>query len=506
MEHPEETPFPADPGTDEAYAVGAALADPAAGGRAIRGGALRVSGYLLGILATAAASVVLLRYLGVDDFGRWVTVTALIGIVTAVSDAGLTVVGQREYIALRETTRQRSLLADLVGLRTVLTPIGVAIAVVFAWVVGYTPAMVAGTLLVGIGLFFASLASALTIPLTAKLRVGAVTAAELIRNLAIALGVIVLAWAGAGFVAFFTPHLVGGVAALMLVLVLLGRGGWVVPRLHWARWRPLVLTTLPIALSLVINQLYLRVLVIEMSLMSTVRETGLYSTSFRVIEIFIGVPTLMVGVAFPILAHAAPASEARLSYAIQRLLQVALLISIALALALSFAAEPIVVLLGGTAYKASGTVLAIQAYALVGAFVTQVATFGLVSVGRERALIAINALALVIVGVLGGVLIPLYEANGAAVAAVIGEAALSLTGIAMLVRARPAVGPRWRPLARLGLAFAAGAACAALVPQSGFIRGVVASGVFIVSALALRAVPMELLHAFRATQRSASSA
>ena len=57
-------------------------------------------------------------------------------------------------------------------------------------------------------------------------------------------------------------------------------------------------------------------------------------------------------------------------------LQVALLLSIALALAL-VAAAPIVVLLGGEAYRAAGTVLAIQAYALVGAFVTQVAIFRL---------------------------------------------------------------------------------------------------------------------------------
>jgi O-antigen/teichoic acid export membrane protein len=254
----------------------------------------------------------------------------------------------------------------------------------------------------------------------------------------------------------------------------------------------------------VVNQVYLRVLVIEMSLLTSARETGLYGTSFRVIEIFISVPTLMVGVAFPILAHAAPGDAPRLAYAIQRLLQVALLLSIALALALSFAATPIVVLLGGEAYRAAGTVLAVQAYALVGAFVTQVAIFGLVSIGRERALIAMNALALVIVAVLGGLLIPSYGATGASVAAVIGEGVLSLTGMALLIRARPALHPPWRALIRLAVAFAAGVGCAAVVPHAyGFVRGAVALVVFTSAAFALRAVPIELLRAFRPSQRSA---
>ena len=47
------------------------LADSTAGAKAIRGGALRVVGYGAGMVLTAVTSVALLRYLGVDDFGRY---------------------------------------------------------------------------------------------------------------------------------------------------------------------------------------------------------------------------------------------------------------------------------------------------------------------------------------------------------------------------------------------------------------------------------------------------
>ena len=47
-----------------------------AGGMVIRGGLLRGIGYGVGILLGAATSVLLLRHLGVEDFGRYGIVVA----------------------------------------------------------------------------------------------------------------------------------------------------------------------------------------------------------------------------------------------------------------------------------------------------------------------------------------------------------------------------------------------------------------------------------------------
>ena len=71
-----------------------------AGGRVIRGSALRGTGYAAGILLGAGTSALLLRHLGVEDFGQYGIVVALLGIVSAVTDAGLTAVGSRELAIL----------------------------------------------------------------------------------------------------------------------------------------------------------------------------------------------------------------------------------------------------------------------------------------------------------------------------------------------------------------------------------------------------------------------
>src|SRR5919204_1671739 len=111
------------------------LSTPEAGGRVIRGGLVRGIGYAGGTLLGAGTSVFLLRHLGRDDFGRYGTVAALLGVVSGISDAGLTAVGSRE-LALANAGQRAALLRNLVTLRLAITPIGIAAAVLFA-VVAY---------------------------------------------------------------------------------------------------------------------------------------------------------------------------------------------------------------------------------------------------------------------------------------------------------------------------------------------------------------------------------
>ena len=115
--------------------------------RLIRGGTVRVTGYGLSMLLTAVASVILLRYLGVADFGRYMTVATLIAIVGGVTDAGLTAVGARDLALLAPGEDRRGLLANLLGLRLLITPLGALAAIGFAIVAGYDRTLVLGTVL-----------------------------------------------------------------------------------------------------------------------------------------------------------------------------------------------------------------------------------------------------------------------------------------------------------------------------------------------------------------------
>jgi len=473
------------------------LSTPEAGGRVIRGGALRGSGYVVGVVLGAATSVFLLRGLTVADFGRYATVAALIGIVSTVTDAGLTVVGARELALLPRGEQRLELLRTLLGLRIVLTVVGVAMAVAFALVAGYDTTMVWGTLLAGAGVLLVNTQSTSMMPLAVELRLGAVTMFDVLRQVLTLIGVAALALAGATLLPYFAIQAVVGVALVVLTPRFVGGVRALRPGLARRDASRLLREALPVAVAIAMNVVYLRLLVILVSLTQSEEETGLYATSFRIFEILIGIPALLLTVALPLLAIAGEHDLDRLRYGLQRMTEVAVVVSLGLSLTTFVLAAPAIRLLAGSDYGGAAPILQIQAWALVPLFIGQVAVLALISVRRQRALAAANTVALALVVLLGLTLTPPFAGRGAAAAGVIAESVLTVLLFILLARAEPSVVPRfaflWRPLAAL-------AAAVALLAVPGFgewLRASLVVGAFTIVAILVRAVPPEVLAALR---------
>ena len=127
------------------------LDTPMAGTAALRGSVLRTASYVLGILLSLISARVLIDHLGLADFGRYTAVLALITIVAGFTEGGLNSIVLREFSTLGED-RRRQMMASAIGIRLILTVVGVALAVVFAAAAGYSATLVLGTALAGVGL------------------------------------------------------------------------------------------------------------------------------------------------------------------------------------------------------------------------------------------------------------------------------------------------------------------------------------------------------------------
>jgi O-antigen/teichoic acid export membrane protein len=461
----------------------------------VRGSAIRAAGYGAGLVIGVAVSILLLRYLGVVDFGRYVTVVALLGIVSAIADGGLTAVGARELAVRPDPADRERLLANLVGLRLVITPLGVAAAVGFALVAGYDRDLVVGALLAGIGLMLVILQTTAMLPLTAELRLGRVTVVEVLRHVVTLAGVAALVAAGAAFLTFFAVQILVGVAVLAVTPPLL-RG---VTRLGIAFdrdvQRTLVREALPLAAALAMNVVYFRVLVVQMSLMAPERETGYFATSFRIFEVLLALPVLVLSVALPVLSVAAGQDPARMRNAVQRLTEVALLAAVPLVLGLAIAAEPILRVLGGEEFTDAAPVLTVQALSLLALFLGQAWQLALVAIRRQGAVAAANGIALVAAVGLGLATIPRWEAIGAAWSAVIAETLLAAVLLGALAATRRDLVPQPRFAWRVALAAAPAVAVAFIPGLPAAAAAVLAVAVFGAVAVLARAVPPEVLRA-----------
>jgi O-antigen/teichoic acid export membrane protein len=482
----------------DASRQGDALRDGGSGARVARGGIVRGGGYALGAVLSGVAAVILLRYLGPVEFGRYSAVMALVGIMAGVTEAGLNAVGARD-MAVRATGPERErVLANLIGVRLIVTPVGVALTVLVAWAIGFDAPLVWGTLIGGLGVIAVSAQTTMMLPLWVDLRMVRLTGVEVLRQ-AIALGVIAgLAAAGASLLPFFAVQIVVGLLVILVTPMIVS--GWraMRPRLDRAVWAPMLLEALPVAVAVTLNVVYFRVLMVEMEVLSTGDETGYFATAFRLMEFLIALPLLVTSVALPVLSVASEEDTARLRAAVRTLCEVSLFAGIALALLVGLAAEPIVDLLGGPGYEPAVPAVQIQALTLIPLFIGQALQVAIIAARRPRLLVIANSVALATVLVAGLVVIPGFAAVGASWVAVAGEALLAailLAGSAVLDRGWL---PRTAPVAKLAASGLVAAAVGIWVPLGGPVAAaVIGLTLFAGGAFALRAVGPELLAALR---------
>jgi O-antigen/teichoic acid export membrane protein len=476
------------------------LDTPHAGPAAIRGGALRVAGYSVGVALSVLSAAVLFRHLGVEDGGRYVTVTSLVLIAGGVVDFGLTGIGVRELAVLGGPERGL-LVRNLIGLRIGLSLAGVVGAVAFAALVNYPEVMVLGTLLAGVGYLGAAAQGTLVAVLMVELRLGLITALELLRQVLLVAAIVGLVLAGAGLLPFLAASIPAALVVLGLTVALVRDRHPIRPAFERRRWAALLRDMLPFAAATALAAVYFRVSMVLLSLVSSAEQTGYFGASFRVTETLLAVPNLVVTAAFPIFARAARDDRARLGYAVRRLFEASVVLGGLVVLLLVVGAPLIIDVVAGPDFAPSGDVLRIQAAALFVTFAGAPFGYALLSLRRHRDLLIITASALAANAVLVPALASAEGANGAAAATLFAELLLAVGTALGLTRVDRGLRPSLAVVARAAPGFAIGSAVLAVPGMPAALDMLIATAVYGGLALALRAVPEEMLVEARAVGR-----
>jgi O-antigen/teichoic acid export membrane protein len=455
-----------------------------------------MAGYAFGLLLALGSAPLIFRHLGVAEFGRYSAVLSLVTLAIGFSEGGLNAIALREWSTLAPD-RRRVVMANLLGVRIGLTLIALAIAIAFAAVAGYRAALIWGTAIAGVGLLVQTVQTLLASPLQAELRFGWATIADLLRQVALVAFIVVLVLGGAGVVPLLAAQLPAGLAALALTVWLVRRDVPLRPRFDASVWWPLVRDSLPYALAIALNIAYFRVAILYMSVAATDLETGYFAASFRIVEVLIAVPPVLLAAAFPILARAARDDAERFAYATRRVLEVALLVGGLGAVGLVLGARIAVDILAGSDYEAAVPILHIQAPAILATFVAVACSYPLLSLRRHREVLLATIVGMAVTLVALITLVGPLAGRGAAIATLTAEFAVAATLLVFLTRSHSGLR---LPVATATWVLGAGAGAIGLARLSGLpdlaqvVLGVALySGVLVLA----RRIPKELLEAVR---------
>lgn len=377
-------------------------------------------------------AIIAARYLGAANYGVLATGQVLVGLAAALTGFGLL------YAILQLGSRRDEELSALLttGVLAALASAAVMYGGLFLWVwaFSYDTETQRVTMALGLSLFATALNGQLGAGLQVQGRYPMIAVAGIISTVFNAVYAIAVIAADRGVLALaWSPVVGGGSNAIVLLYALRSEFR---PRVSLSLARRLFGIGWPFGLNDFLYLIYFSIDIVILSLISTDRQVGLYNVPVRIIVVMFLLPMVVFNrVLYPRFFDWTVNDR-------ERLREVYLLSSkgilvlglVAGALLITFAA-PGVPFVFGDSFHDSIVMLQVLALAVplryfLSASSTVLATSGL---NRER-LILIGAAAAVNIALCFS-LIPFFDAMGAAVATVLGEA-LYLTGVLWIVHSR----------------------------------------------------------------------
>jgi O-antigen/teichoic acid export membrane protein len=455
-----------------------------AGAQTARGAALRIVAYGASLLVSLATIPIVTHYLTPAEFVAY-SVAASIGVIAlGAVDAGLVSLGLREYSVSHGLARTR-LMQNLLGFRLLLGGLGIAVATAFAAGTGRSSQIVLGAALMTSAGAITMAQQALTIPLSGELRNGVVAFLDLLKNLVVAVGNVLLVIVTARLGWFFAVAVVGSLVLLGATMPFVNDRRTLSPTVDRAEWARIARAMLPYAAATAVAVACFRVALVAMDFVASKTDTSRFALSFRIIESVSIIPAIAAATALPVIARSAALDRRRLGDLAKIMHETAIAAGFGLAVIVAGFAPLAVRVLGAGKYPEAADVLRVQACAL--GFTAAAASFSVVllALGRFRAIIVNGLLAAGVALALTLLLGDHIGAVGGGIATLAAEATVTAGYAFAVFRAGRDLGPdARRPL----LAFTA-----ALVTAGGIIAVTVAGFPYAGGVAALTYLPLVVL-------------
>lgn len=454
---------------------------------------LLVSGRVGLLVLSLIATALLTRILGTDGFGHFRAAVAYLGLAISLADLGLASLFVREIS--RPDADQPRLIANALGLRLVIAGLALAVAVALAFVLPFETADRLGIVGGALGFLAYSVHLMLFGLFQQKLRQEGVVVAEISGGLVLVASILLFAWLGAAPWWFATAMGGSYIVTLTLSLIAARRLVRFGVRAEGSIWKHLITHGAPLAVATSVTVLYFRADTVLLAVLQPPSEVGLYGVPVKMLDAFMGITMLLVGLFAPLMGRTARVDQAGFLRHLENGLTALALGTVAVGLGIVALAPQLIRLLAGPDFVAASPILQLLAAVLVLHGTTLILREAATALAIQHRLLPAYLVGLVVAFAGYFTFIPMLGGIGAALALLLAEAVVVGIVAITVVRALGETDLLRVPV----LAFAAGlvAATASLWLEMHdygfFIRGLVAACVYAALVLATGALSFPTL-------------
>jgi O-antigen/teichoic acid export membrane protein len=386
-----------------------------------------VAGALVGVVTFG----VLARSIGADGLGDYRTVLTMLLFAGVVFDFGLYSITLRE-ISRTDGDASRTL-GNAAAMRIVATICAVLGLLLILFLTDYDPDVLRGVMIAGAGWVGYQLNDVLRAVFQLKLAkhlgavaetVGALVGLALISGLA-AIGADTTAMLGATAIGLICTAVLASYYANRLLSFRL--------RFEWSAWRALIVAGIPVAGSVLLLNVQLRVDVLLLSMIQGAKQVGLYDAPLKLYELLFVIPYLFGGMMMPLFVRDR-GEDGRGSFGprLRAAISATVIIS-SLAFAVVFVhAESVISLLAGAGFEASATPLRILAAAALFAGISAIMRFAATASHVPAKMFRVDVIGVSAALAAHAVLIPTYGIIGAAFGKLCGDVVTSCGALLVL--------------------------------------------------------------------------
>lgn len=371
------------------------------------------------------------RYLGVNNFGILTFAIAFTGLFTAFTDLGL---GE---LIVREVARKKSIvhkyLNNVLPMKLILSILTFLLLSIIINLLGYKGNIVKVVYLVSLSVIFDSLCQtfysvfqayeemqyqSIGQVLIACFRIISITLVIVLR-----LDVVDLA-----FLYFITSAIILAYAFTIYKL------RFVMPRFRadFSFWWKAIKESWPMGGMAFCGVLYFRIDTVMLSMIKGEIAVGLYNAAYKLLEMAIFIPLIVVTAVFPLLSKRYKNSAESYADILGKIVKYLIYFIIPIACIVTLVSKPMIGIIYGNMFLASANVLQILIWAAVLMYITIILMAAFRAINRQAFSFKLVVLTVIVNIVLNMVMIPRYSFIGAALTTVFSEVFLLCVGLVFL--------------------------------------------------------------------------
>lgn len=390
---------------------------------------------------TLVLTIFLPRYLGAANVGKLQFANSMWAIVAVFVTFGMDVLLTKEIARTPEHATR--LFGNTIILRTSLQVLGYMVLVFYLWLFRnrYPPETAYVVYIVGLSSLVWQCNGACQAVLQGLERMEYISIANVAGKAVNTLVCIALLLSGLGVYAVAAVAVIAALVTLAIELSALKRLTGSL-RLHfdWPEAKRMLRAGIPYFMSGVFLVIYMQVDIVIISLLVDERAVGWYGAADQLFGTFLFIPTVFITAVFPALSRLYASGADSLPTLMRKSWDMLILLAIPIGLGLLVVADPLVVLLFGSEFAASGPILALMGIVLILTYQNILLGQFLVATDRQNPWTIVMAVTVIVTVPLDFLLVPWCQrqfgngAIGGALSFIITELAMNIAGVWMLPR------------------------------------------------------------------------